>query len=196
MQQTRCRVFLVVLGLGLSSCSNTTHGERSPAVAPDTTRVQTSPEQLSAPSKATLELLEAVEAGNLSQVVSLVDAGANVNATDEHGFQILVNAMAHYNVEIIDYLVQRGAQTGLSSPDRGRDSAPLFGQGLGKNELLLAAAESGDINSVERLLKSGANINAKDEAGFTVLVTAIAGNHTELVKFLVSRGATIVTNAQ
>ena len=186
-------LFITILScnwLALSACSGSTTAKKAPEAAP----------AVAEPSEATSDakpnpLIDAVLAADLTQVKALVEAGADVNSSDEYGFRVLVNAMANYNVEIVDYLINQGAQTGLEKPKPDGDSKRLFGEGLGQNELLLAAAESGDIKSVKRLLASGANINAQDEAGFTVLVTAIAGYHTELVKYLVNQGATIVANS-
>ena len=177
--------------LALSGCSSAVTHTQEPTVAPSETQ----------PAEATSEaetnaLIDAVLAADLTQVKNLVEGGADVNSADAHGFRVLVNAMANYNVEIVDYLIKQGAQTGLEKPKTDGDNKRLFGEGLGQNELLLAAAEAGDLKSVKRLLASGANINAQDDAGFTVLVTAIAGYHTELVKYLVNQGATIVANSQ
>ena len=180
--------------LALSACTGSTIAQEQPEVAPTPTPAETATETPA--EKAPNPLIEAVLVADINQVKALVAAGADVNSSDEHGFRVLVNAMANYNVEIVDYLVNQGAQTGLEKPKSDGNNTRLFGEGLGQNELLLAAAESGDIKSVKRLLAAGANINAQDEAGFTVLVTAIAGYHTELVKYLVNQGATIVANSQ
>jgi len=177
--------------LALSSCSVSTTATKAPETAPDVV----APSEEASEAQAN-PLIEAVLAADIAKVKALVEAGADVNSSDSYGFRVLVNAMANYNVEIVDYLINQGAQTGLEKPKTDGDNKRLFGEGLGQNELLLAAAESGDIKSVKRLLASGANINAQDEAGFTVLVTAIAGYHTELVKYLVNQGATIVANSQ
>ena len=173
----------------LNGCSGSSAATAAPEAAPEAAE-----ESTTAPASPGSELIEAVVAGDLAQTKALVEAGADVNSSDEHGFRVLVNAMANYNVGIVDYLVRKGAQTGLEKPDPDPDKKRLFGQGLGQNELLLVAAESGDLNSVKRLIAAGANINAQDESGFTVLVNAIAGYHTEVVKYLVSQGATIVAN--
>jgi ankyrin repeat protein len=180
--------------LALSACTGSTTAQEQPEVAPAPNPAKAAAETPA--ETAPNPLIEAVLAADINQVKELVAAGADVNSSDEHGFRVLVNAMANYNVEIVDYLVNQGAQTGLEKPKSDGNNARLFGEGLGQNELLLAAAESGDIKSVKRLLAAGANINAQDEAGFTVLVTAIAGYHTELVKYLVNQGATIVANSQ
>ena len=181
--------------LALSACSSSVATSEKPTSAP----VQTDAPEAESSAQDEPEpnlLIEAVLASDLGRVQALVEGGADVNSSDEHGFRVLVNAMANYNVQIVDYLIGKGAQTGLEKPKSDGDQKRLFGEGLGQNELLLAAAEAGDLKSVKRLLAAGANINAQDEAGFTVLVTAIAGYHTELVKYLVNQGATIVANSQ
>ena len=180
------------LAAGLSACASTTTTSTHPEAAPAEVSTSEAVSEDAAPNP----LIEAVINADLPKVKALVEAGADVNGTDSYGFRVLVNAMANYNSEIVDYLISKGAQTGLEKPKSESDNKRLFGEGLGQNELLLAAAESGDIKSVKRLLAAGANINAQDEAGFTVLVTAIAGAHTELVKYLVNQGATIVANSQ
>ena len=60
------------------------------------------------------------------------------------------------------------------------------------NEALLTAAEAHDLKEVKRLLEAGADINAADGDGFTVLVTALSGYQLEVVDYLVQLGATIV----
>ena len=46
---------------------------------------------------------------------------------------------------------------------------------------------------MKKLLKEGANINAADEEGFTVLVTTLASYELEMVNYLVRQGATIMS---
>lgn len=58
---------------------------------------------------------------------------------------------------------------------------------------LLNSAEKGDIASVRRLLKDGANIEAKDLNGDTPLGLAAEFDHLATVKFLLDKGANIET---
>lgn len=56
---------------------------------------------------------------------------------------------------------------------------------------LISAAGRGDAGSVRRLLKKGANVEARDNSGRTPLIAAAYGNHLEAAKPLVEAGADV-----
>ncbi len=56
------------------------------------------------------------------------------------------------------------------------------------DKLLLDAAERGDIQAVEKALAQGANIDARDSNGYTALIQAISGDHTDIAKLLIEYG--------
>ena len=143
------------------------------------------------------DLLLAAEQGNFEMVKQTIQQGANVNHADPNGFSVLVNALSHYQIELIEYLILRGAVTRLHpslvgppaelAQDANRD--PTHQEKL--NEALLTAAEAHNLEEVKRLLDAGADINAADEDGFTVLVTALSSYQLDVVDYLVQHGATI-----
>jgi ankyrin repeat protein len=62
-----------------------------------------------------------------------------------------------------------------------------------KNELLDAASK-GDNSKIKRLLKAGADIEARGKYdGYTALIWAARNNHTETCRLLIKRGANIET---
>ena len=63
-----------------------------------------------------------------------------------------------------------------------------------KDELLIAAAERNDVESVRRLLRDGAGVQARDQQGRTGLLAATYHNHVEVAKLLIEAGADV--NAQ
>ena len=163
--------------------------------------VSASPESTShktatqATTTLTDKLLTAVESGDLGAVEHAVSLGADVNAVDEFGFSVLVNALAHYKIDLVEFLIQHGAVTGQQ---RDFEGPPLNLAGTSNpdrqellDEALLVAVEDHDLAKVKDLLREGANINAADDDGFTVLVTALASYELELVDYLVEQGATI-----
>ena len=56
---------------------------------------------------------------------------------------------------------------------------------------LMNAASMGDIETVQKLVKNGANINEKDRSGYTPLIWAIYSNKVEAVKAFIQMGADI-----
>ncbi len=58
-----------------------------------------------------------------------------------------------------------------------------------KNRDLIQASMKGDVEKVISLLDSGADINAKDQRGWTALLWAVSRGQMDLVKLLLDRGA-------
>jgi hypothetical protein len=59
--------------------------------------------------------------------------------------------------------------------------------------LLLAAAKSGDVPSVQEALDNGADMFADDEDGMNAIHHAAAGGHTEVISLLVARDASALS---
>lgn len=58
---------------------------------------------------------------------------------------------------------------------------------------LIQAAKKGDINEVRRLISEGANVNAKDNDGWTPLHWAVKNNHSTTAEVLLDNGAGLIT---
>ena len=140
-------------------------------------------------------LLHAVEHGNISEIANALALGADINARDDSGFSALVNAIAYYQIELIEFLVNEGAVTNrnilrmTSELPTGSSNQDVL------NRQLRSAVINHDLNRVKQLIGQGANINAEDDDGFTILVTALASYHLELVDYLIARGAMICSDA-
>ena len=61
--------------------------------------------------------------------------------------------------------------------------------GCGKPNDLWKAALKGDLDTVKRFIASGADVNAKDDNGFTVLQKAV--DHKEIAEALIDAGADV-----
>lgn len=57
------------------------------------------------------------------------------------------------------------------------------------NDLLIEAAKKGNLNTVKFALENGADISHRDIRGRTALYWAKILNHSEIVSYLVNRGA-------
>lgn len=58
-----------------------------------------------------------------------------------------------------------------------------------QNEALMEATRKGDLAQVQDLLEKGADVNTRDEYGWTPLTLAAEKGHLEIVKLLITHGA-------
>ena len=185
------RIYLIAistLALGLSSCGEVGVGPETSAFSEADTRGFNEVPATTTPLDS--ELLDAVRQNDSRRVLSLLNAGADVNHKDESGFTVLVNALAEYKLEFVEELLARGAVTNFSILIDEEDREPSTTQ-LHLDLLLLKAVTDRSWNLARKIINQGANINAKDHEGFTVLTTALASLDVALIDLLLSHGAHI-----
>jgi len=120
------------------------------------------------------EAFEAVRNGDMPALAKALDSGVSINAKDEQGQTLLINAAVYLPVEGMRLLLDRGANVNLA----GKAGATA----------LMAAA--GDPAKVRLLVERGADVNARSAGGNTALRHAIAipaGKDTVL--YLLQKGA-------
>ena len=61
----------------------------------------------------------------------------------------------------------------------------------GLNKGLLKAAQAGEIDTVNQLLGQGAEVNARNDRGWTALMFAASNGHTEMAKILIENKADV-----
>ncbi|XP_076083201.1 uncharacterized protein LOC143054167 [Mytilus galloprovincialis] len=128
-------------------------------------------------------LLLAIRRGHTEVSKFLIRHGANVNLTFEerrmkndislsttivYGYTPLFAAYQRKDYEIVHMLLNKGANL---------------------NKALYDACREGYLNTVQFLLRKGANVNLICRFGQTALYAACIGGHSTIVKFLVDRGA-------
>ena len=107
----------------------------------------------------------ACKKGDLSLVETLITHGADLNAKDEHGYAPLMTAVEYGRYEIIKSLIDHGCV---------KRYFPLH-----------VACTIGDFSLVQTLITNGIDLNAKDEHGYTPLMTAVEYQRHEIVKLLI-----------
>jgi ankyrin repeat protein len=159
-------------------------------------------------------LIQAAESGDTSAVLSLLEAGANINATDETG-RTAVMAATHTNqVEAVRTLIDTGADINIL--DHRLDNPFLYASAEGLYEIvklaieakadtrlanrfggtaLIPAAKCGHVEIVQELLTlTDVEVNHINNLGWTALLEAIilsdgGERHQQIVQLLVDHGA-------
>jgi uncharacterized protein len=142
-------------------------------------------------------LMIASRSGNADVVTQLIDKGANVNARGPRGQTALMWAVAEQHPAVVQVLLSRGADIRIRSDELGQVMAvPPHGKPeynrmipFGGETALMFAARVGDVASARLLLAAGANVNDADAWGVSAMVLAAHSGFTEMVEFLLDKGA-------
>ncbi len=139
------------------------HGADANAVAPD----------------GSSALMVAAAHGNAAILQSLIDAEADVNATDMlQGATALHGAAQEGHSECVAVLLRAGANPHATAFKY--QETPLF-----------SAAQSGDVQTMRALVEAGANVNATNDTGVTPLHRAVFNGQTAAAQYLIQAGADI-----
>jgi ankyrin repeat protein len=90
-------------------------------------------------------------------------------------FSEAIEALKADNIEPMRTLIQT------------KDDANLCGDN--NKTILMYSVWVGDMNTVELLIKQGANINAQDESGKTALMLALYKKYNDISLYLINQGA-------
>lgn len=149
----------------------------------------------------------AIEKNNFAMVSLLIKHGADVNHRALKGYTPLMLAAFYGYNELVLYLVKNGAhlndlshdgQTALSkAAEKGHfDTVRLLHQQgasihLNKDIALYQATYGKNVELLAYLLKHGADPNASNQEGITALMNAASLGDLNMLKLLVSKGASI-----
>jgi ankyrin repeat protein len=128
-----------------------------------------------------LQLHEAVAAGQLDKVKSLVARRSELaRSSSPDGFPLLALASAFGHLDVAQYLFSHGA---------GVNAAASNGSGY---TALTGAVTGGHRDIVAWLLEKGADANHRYGPGYSPLLAAAANGHLEIVKLLLDHGADLL----
>jgi len=162
--------------------------------------------------KINKEFLVATYNGDYDRVQMLLNAGANVNATDNSGYTALIYAADKGDKDVVQMLLNAGANVNATGEDGSTAlilaadkghleivSSLLGRPGIDMNAkenvngstALMVATDKGYTDVVKMLLNAGANVNATDNSGYTALIYAADQRYTDVVKMLLNAGANV-----
>ncbi|GHU03446.1 hypothetical protein FACS1894158_01900 [Betaproteobacteria bacterium] len=125
------------------------------------------------------DMEEALIRSDANAVIDLLNRGMEVNTVDRQGNTLLIQSIRREMPELFDFLLQRRARVNMRN--RNGETA------------LSIAAYLGRASYVKRLVDAGAEINF---FGWPPLVYAAYNGHTEIVDYLIRRGADVNGKAE
>ncbi|KAI6695681.1 hypothetical protein NL676_023391 [Syzygium grande] len=128
-----------------------------------------------------------------------VAVGADADATDSAGSTPLHLAAAKGHAEAVEYLVNRSTYARHVVDGDGKTAFELAAENghsrlldsLRLRDVLLRAARVDDVHGMKNCLAEGADVDARDQNGWTPLHRAAFKGRVESVKVLLSHGASV-----
>lgn len=117
-------------------------------------------------------LMRAALKGDRTELLALIESGADVNAKSKSGVTALMLAAGEGHREVLQALLARGAHINAKTS--------------GNYTPLMCAALNGQTKVVKMLLDAGADFSAKDNSGKTALKYAESRGHADIVELLSS----------
>lgn len=131
------------------------------------------------PEKINKEFLDACKKANRAKMLEMLEAGANINATDKDGMTGLMLAIERHDENgggavIAGILVEKGADSNVRLPDG--------------TTALHIVARRGNFSAAKLLVESGADITILDNSGYDAVMIAEGWGRQGVLNFL--RGET------
>lgn len=119
-------------------------------------------------------LQRACKKGDLAEVKSLIERGADANESDFGGFTCLHEAALAGHTDIVEYLIEQGANVNKQALEFGDFETPL-----------MDAAENKHIDTVKILLKNGADPDICNADGYSALTKLYHLQHEDDYKEII-----------
>jgi len=120
--------------------------------------------------------VNAARVGDLDEARKQLAGGAPIDGFDSLDQTALIAAVDHNNIEIIGFLLDKGAD-------------PKLGDHAGWTPLIHASYFGANEALINLLIDRGADVNAVNDRGVTALYLAAASGREEQVQVLLKRGA-------
>jgi ankyrin repeat protein len=144
------------------------------------------------------DLFISLQNKNFEYTTKLIGFGANINIQDIDGDTMLIAATRQGNHKIAKFLLEQGADPYIQATDGSTalkiaaneghaDIAYILKRKLNKD--LLISLKNKNFEDATKLIGLGADVNAKDSYGNTMLISAARKGKHKIVEFLLEQGA-------
>ncbi len=155
-----CIIFVIAL---LAACQNVPNSSQDLEPQSSEKKVEVMDQQL----------IASAENGNTDDVLALLQDGADIDATDEHGRTAVMAATYNNEVDTVKALIQKGADINI------RDN--------NSDNVLLHAGASGQLEILKLAIEAGADTKLTNRFGGTALIPASERGHVEVVRELLTQ---------
>ena len=137
-------------------------------------------------ASVTENFLQALESGNLEEVIRLLGEGANINAKTKDDISPLHLAAYKGRKDVAELLIDKGADVNAKAKN---DATPLY-----------VAANQGHHDVVALLIAKGADINARTKDDFStplhaaIFLGPLLGHNKYVAKLLIEKGADVTAS--
>ncbi|MCW3097722.1 MAG: ankyrin repeat-containing protein [Chthonomonadaceae bacterium] len=137
-------------------------------------------------------LMQAAQAGHLPLVRLLLARGDNVNASDRFGATALMRACKHGHQAVAYLLIARGANVTAKTKPSGFTPLLMAIHSLEQQDRSEARLVSrGSPRLLRMLILKGADVNARDAFGNSILSYAVIHGRKDAVRLLLAHGANV-----
>ncbi len=126
-------------------------------------------------SDADAKLHKGAHGGDVSEVLSAIEEGADLDVFDGRGMRPLVWAALRGKIDVVNLLLEKGADVNAAN--------------TGGWTPLMHASAQGHLDIVTLLLDNGADVNMRTEVSGTALIFAAGEGFLEVVKLLLENNA-------
>ena len=112
------------------------------------------------------------DGGRLDNIKMLIQNGADIQASDSNGSTVLHFASSNSNQEVVEFLLKLN-EISVNATDNSNQTP-----------LMHACYDGGRLDNIKMLIQNGADIQASDSNGSTVLHLASSNSNQEVVEFL------------
>jgi ankyrin repeat protein len=141
-------------------------------------------------------LMYAAESGNVEVAKLLMDKGADAHAKMNFGDTVLMYAAESGNLDLVKAILDK--EVDVNAKDTTGNTALRYAVGTKLGDLnddmhvyYESTGQSVDPEIVKLLIEKGADVNAENDLGQTVLMGAAKGRHPEVLRILIDRGAEV-----
>lgn len=146
-------------------------------------------EVMAAASRGDTALIAAGRAGHIEGVEYLLNHGARFDVANRQGELLLFIAAAQGDQKLVKKLLDHGADANTLEPESRASRQSLARSSMGRDSVLIRAAQQGQLEVARLLIEAGADVNHRGFMGKSALYSAVENGRLNVAAALLEKGA-------